>query len=556
MIGQTLRNLQRTRQIVGILIKYGFEDVVASTPALRKLLAGTPNSVGKAAGEYRSFVEYSRWERVRMVFEELGPTFVKLGQVLSNRPDILPEELIIELQKLQSNVQPFAFDKVKEIIEVDTGQRLDEVFQSFEEKPLGSASIGQVHKAVLHDGTEVVVKVRRPKVKQIVAIDISVMRDFVQRSKSMLEKNGVINAMDVVDAFDRSMQKEMDYLNEARNIESFRNAYKDYTNFYVPKVYRELSTSRMLVMEMVKGCKITDVQQLREWGIDPGYIAEQGITIYLTQIFEYGFFHADPHPGNIIIQPDGRICLIDFGMIGTLMRRDRYALAGVFVAMSQQNPQSMASNLRKLSIEDNITNMRALEYDLNDIIEDFSTLSVQEANIAEMTTRLQKVVYDHRLRVPGGVFIILRALAILEGIGKEIHPNFQTYEFIRPFGAKLVRDQLDPNNLTMEALNRASDLFAFLESFPVEVRDIMVQMRKGKLQYRYEIANYRAIFKRADQLVNRVFLALFVVALLLASAIMTTADLPPVKWGLPMPSLIGFSLALLFALLLLRNKAK
>ncbi len=540
---QTFKNIKRTQEILRVLFKYGFEDVIAHSP-IQKLIPTNARLTWRR--DEKSIFESTRYERVRMVFEELGPTFIKLAQVLSNRPDILPEALINEFTKLQSEVPPFEFSKVREIIEKEMGHPLKEVFKFFDEKTLGSASIGQVHMAILKDGTEVVVKVQRPNVQQVVATDLSIMRDLVTRAEGIFEKNGVINAIDVVDAFERSMSKELDYNTEARNINLFRNAYAHRTDFYVPKVYREFSTERVLVLEMIKGCKITDLEQLKTWGLNPERIAEQGIDIYLSQIFEHGFFHADPHPGNIIITREGTICLIDFGMIGTLMKKDKYNLAGVFVGMAQQDPQSMANCLRKLAIDDSITDMRSLEYDLNEIIEDFALLDVSESNIAEMSVQLQKVIFNYRLRVPGGVFIILRALAILEGIGKSIHPNFQTYEFIKPYGLKIFRDKLDPTNVTDDILARMSDFSDFLGSFPVEVRDILVQTRRGKLHFEYELTNYKPLLNKADRIANRMIAAAVICALLISSAIVSTAQFPAsatTDSGMPYVSVFGFSAA-------------
>lgn len=552
IFGKTIQNLKRTREILGVLLKYGLEDLVSNT-SLQNLI--TKNRKLKWLRDDKPILDYTRWERIRLACEDLGPTFIKFGQVLSNRPDLLPDDFIIELQKLQSEVPPFPFNQVKSIIEEELKLPLADIFSQFDEKPVGSASIGQVYKAILADGRQVVVKVRRPGVAKRVRTDLLIIRDLVNRAEHILERNGIVNAIDAVDAFERSIQKELDYTNEARNISTFKHAYRNYKKFYVPSVYKEFSTSKVLVMEFVDGCKITDVVQLAAWGLDPPLLAEMGMDIYLTQIFEHGFFHADPHPGNIIITNEGTICLIDFGMIGTLMRKDKYALAGVFVGMAQQNARFMAENLRKLALEAEITDMRALEYDLNELIEDFALLDVSESNIAEMSSRLQKITYNYRLRIPGSVFIIFRALAILEGIGKAIHPNFQTYEFIKPFGAKLIREKLSKDSLTDDLLERFTQLGDFLTSFPVEVRDILVQTRKGKLRFQHEPVNYHPILNSANRAVNRVVLSLIICSLLIAAAIMFNAQFPAWYYadnGLPYFSLVAIGLALMFGLVLWR----
>ena len=558
LFDQTFKNIKRTREIIGVLVKYGFEDVIANT-VLQKLIPKRQKL--RWVRQERPILEYSRWERVRMVCEELGPTFIKFAQVLSNRPDILPDALITEFQKLQSDVPPFEFSKVQEIIERETGQTLYDLFEYFNETPIGSASIGQVHRARLKNGDEVVVKVQRPDVKKKVETDLSIMREIATRGDKFFERNGVINVIDVVDAFERSMQKELDYNSEARNITAFRKVFKDHEKFFAPKAYKELSTSQVLVIEFVHGCKITDIEQLEAWGLDPAKIAEIGMDIYLLQIFEYGFFHADPHPGNVLVRKDGVICLIDFGMIGTLMRKDKFALAGVFISMAQENPQAMAENLRKLSIEDNIEDMRALEYELNDLIEDFASLDVSEANMADFGNALQKVIYNHRIRVPGGVFIILRALTILEGIGKAIHPNFNTSEFIAPYGKKLIQDRFSKENVTSEIYTNANKIMSFLSVLPTEMRDLLVKTRKGKLKFEIEHQNYERILNRLDRIANRMALTFIIVALLISSSIIMTAetaanqsgDIPYLSY-LGLLTASGLSVVLLYAVLRSRNK--
>ncbi|OWY25359.1 AarF/ABC1/UbiB kinase family protein [Sphingobacteriales bacterium UPWRP_1] len=562
LFNQTFKSIRRVREIVRVLVKYGFEDVVANTV----LINFVPQKQRlKWVREERPIFDFSRWERIRMVCEELGATFIKLAQVLSNRPDVLPEPLIVELEKLQNEVPPFEYEKVKAIIQSELGRPLEEIFEYFNEKPIGSASIGQVHRARLKNGHEVVVKVQRPEVARLIETDLNIIKVVVARGEKFFEKNGIINLMDVVEAFERSMQKELDYNNEARNIQMFRATFKKQKKFFAPAAYREYSSRRVLVLEYVKGCKITDVAQLRAWNLDPAKIAETGIDIYLTQIFEFGIFHADPHPGNVLVREDGVICLIDFGMVGKLSPKDKFAFAGIFVGMAQQNPKMTADSLRALAIDDNITDMRALEYELGELIEDFATLDVGESNMAEFSDRLQQVIYAHRIRLPGGVFIILRALAILEGIGKLIHPNFNTAAFIEPYGRKLLLDKYSPQNLGTEAFSLVSKLFNFLHVFPNEVRDILIRTRKGKLVIQVEHKGYEQALNRLDRTINRLILTLIIVALLISSSIsltiLTGSNIQALitQSGIPYLSVIGFitagALGLLLMYAVLRSRA-
>lgn len=543
ILNTTFRNLNRTREILSILVKYGFEDFIANS-TLRNLVSEKMRL--SWLRDEKPALEYTRYERVRMAAEELGPTFVKLAQILSNRPDIIPDELVKELEKLQDRVAPFEFAKAKPIVELSLGKKIEEVFDEFNEVPMASASIGQVHKAKLKTGEEVVVKIQRPDVKEQIDQDLSIIKSGVRSMDRYLKKQGVLNAEEVVRVFERAISKELDYRNEARNIERFRNVYRHRSDFYVPKAYREISGDKVLVMEFVRGCKITDIQQLREWNISPARIVERGMDIYLSQIFEYGYFHGDPHPGNILVDQDGRIILLDFGMVGQLMKKDKYAFAGIFIAMSKHDAREMAQQMRKLAVEDNITDMRQFVYDLNDLIEDYADLDVGESSIQDVITRLQKIMYDYHITVPGGVFIIFRAFAILEGIGKKMHPNFKTYEFIRPYGQKLITEQLKPENLANEAAQRFSNLTSFLNTFPVEVRNILQLVSKGKLHTEIELQGYGYALKKWDSISTRMGLVYIICALMISSSIALLGNYPEdmkFYYGMNKWSFMGYTIA-------------
>jgi len=540
---QTFRNLNRTREILGILIKYGFEDFIANS-TLRNLV--TESMRIKWLRDEKPVMSYTRFERIRMAAEELGPTFIKLAQVLSNRPDIIPEALVKEFEKLQDRVPPVPFVQAKAIIEKETGKKLEGIFEEFNEVPMASASIGQVYKAKLRTGEEVVVKVQRPNVSEIIEQDLSIIKEAVRRMDRYMKKQGVLNGEEVVRVFERAITKELDYQNEARNIERFRSTYRHRTDFYVPKAYREYSTGKILIMEFVSGCKITDVDQIQAWGLNPARIVEKGMDIYLSQIFEFGYFHGDPHPGNVLVNQEGTIILLDFGMVGQLMKKDKYAFAGIFIAMSRFDAREMAQQLKKLAIEDNITDMRQFVYDLNDLIEDYAHLDVSESSIQDVIERLQKIMYDYHITVPGGVFLIFRAFAILEGIGKKLHPNFKTYEFIRPYGQKLLTDQLKPENLAAEASQRLSNITGFLNSFPVELRGIMQQISKGKLHSEIELQGYGYALKKWDSISTRQSLVYIICTLMVSSSIALLAHYPEEMqfvYGMNKWSFMGYCIA-------------
>ena len=516
MFKQTLSNLTRLKQVGEVLLKYGFEDVVTTTP-LRRLVSNRRRLSWQQAD--RAVFDTTRWERIRLIIEELGPTFIKLAQALSNRADLLPQALIDEFEKLQSNVPPFDVAVARQIIEAELKQPLEAVFSDFEDVPIGSASIGQVHRARLLTGEDVVIKVQRPGVQEKVRGDLALLHELVRLTGSFLSNQGLSNPQDVVDAFERSMSKELDYTAEARAMEQMRKLYESYTTFYIPKPYRAFSTSKILVIEFVKGCKITDKEQLLAWGLSPATVAENGMDIYLTQIFEFGFFHADPHPGNVLVRPDGSIVLIDFGMVGKLTKQQKYAFAGVFIGMARQDARSMALNFRRLALTSEIPDMRAFEADLMQIIEDFAVLDVKEMSMSDLADSLQGIIYRYKLQVPGAVFLILRALVILEGIGKVLHPNFNTFEFVRPYGARIVKEQYSKENILSEAEYTGTQLLALVQTLPADIRQIVRKISKGELRVKVELSGYNTLLRKADELVGRSILALLCGAGLLFSGL-------------------------------------
>ena len=533
MFKNTISNLTRIRQVAEVLLRYGFEDVVTTTP-LRRLVPGSRRRNWQHAD--RAVFDTTRWERIRMSIEDLGPTFIKLAQALSNRADLLPQALIDEFEKLQSDVPPFPVAEARQIIEAELGRPLAQVFAEFDDVPLGSASIGQVHRARLPTGEEVVVKVQRPGVREKVRSDLVLLHELVRLTAGFLRKQGLANPQDVVDAFERSMSKELDYTAEARAMEQLRKLYEDYPTFYIPRPYRELSTSRILVIEFVQGCKITDKPQLLAWGLDPARVAETGMDIYLTQIFEFGFFHADPHPGNVLVRPDGTIVLIDFGMVGRLTKPQKYAFAGVFIGMARQDARDMALNFRRLALTAEIPDMRAFESDLAQLIEDFATLEVKEMSMSDLADSLQGIIYQYKLQVPGAVFLILRALVILEGIGKVLHPSFNTFEFVRPYGARIIKEQYSPENIMSEAQYTGTQLLALLQTLPADIRQIVRKITKGDLRVKVEISGYQTLLRKADELVSRTILALLAVGGLLFSGLTLLgrySDAMPYYRGLP-----------------------
>lgn len=534
-----IQHLNRVREIIAVLLKYGFDEVVSNT-ALGKLVP------------YSSLInppdaQAPRAERIRRAIEDLGPTFIKLAQILGNRPDLIPNALLTEFQKLQSEVPPFPYEEVERIVAEELGQPVERMFKYLSHKPIGAASIGQVHKGKLYTGEMVAVKVQRPAVRELIETDIALLKFVIKRSERYIERQGLLNPMEIVAVFERTIQRELDYRTEARHLQQFKRYYAEQKGFYVPEVYPDYCTERVLTLEHLYGCKITEVKTLHSWGLDPQAIAVNGLDVYLSQIFEHGLFHADPHPGNILIQSDGRLCLIDFGMVGKLTKSDKYHLAGIFMGMAQQDARRMTVSLQQLAIDAQIENIRALEMDLAELIEEFSGLEVGDTHIGAMAQRLQQLFYDYQLRMPPNVYLIFRALTILDGIAKEIYPDFRFYEFLKPYGARIFKEQFSPKNLRDNGLASLLQLFSIFNNLPFDTKEIITQVKKGRLHIQVELQGYGKLLTQLQEVFGQLGLAVIVGALYVAAALVL-----PTKIGAQWQggSVLGWGL-LLWATLLL-----
>ena len=500
-------------------------------------------------------------EELYGTLSEMKGSVLKVAQMLAMEKNLLPPAYAEQFRQAQYQTPPLSGPLVVKAFRDAFGHSPSEIFDEFEPNARQAASIGQVHRARLPSGEEVVVKIQRPGVREKVEGDLRLLHEFVRLTGGFLRNQGLANPQDVVDAFERSMTKELDYTSEARSMEQLRKLYESYTTFYIPKPYRELSTSRILIIEFVNGCKIADKAQLLAWNLNPETVAETGMDIYLTQIFEFGFFHADPHPGNVLVRPDGTLVLIDFGMVGKLTKQQKYAFAGVFIGMARQDARSMALNFRRLALSSDIPDMRAFEADLSLLIEDFAVLDVKDMSMSDLADSLQSIIYRYKLQVPGAIFLILRALVILEGIGKVLHPNFNTFEFVRPYGAKIIREQYSPENILSEAEYTGTQLLALLQTLPIDLRQIMRKISKGDLRVKVELSGYLSLLRKADQLVSQTILALLALGSIVFSGLSLLGHYPPQMpyyRGLPVITWysLGFSAFLILLLTVPRRPTR
>ncbi|OYU97484.1 MAG: hypothetical protein CFE21_04105 [Bacteroidetes bacterium B1(2017)] len=542
----TFKHLRRYKHVLQVLMKHGLDDMLAHS-SLQKFLPRI--RIHKKIKGQLSKASFSRHERIRMALEELGPTYIKFGQILSNRPDILPAELIEELKKLQDSVPVFSFEAVKNIIETDLNGNLSDLFISFQETPIASASIAQVHLATLPTGEQIVIKVQRPDIEEIIEEDLKILADLAEIAENHFPQIARFEPMELVKSLNKSMNRELNFLLEAYNINHFQHLFKNDENVYVPKVYSKYSTRRVICMEYIDGIKVDKIEQLRTHHINLSALAEKGLFIYFQQIFRYGFFHADPHPGNVFVLRDGRICLIDFGMVGTMNHKDKDAFKDFIIAIAKGDIRSLTDAIEQLTKGKRVTGKEELEYDLSILIEEFPPETIDERNMGEIVDRLQKIIYKHKLSFSNDFFLLLRTLVILDGISRQLDPKFNTLERIRKHSMRLFEEGLEPKNLLKTALHEILDVWDFVRVLPKDIKSIINRVKEGKVKL--EFLGLNQLIHMLDVVSNRLAAAIILAAMILGSSLVVLSHIPPLWYGIPVIGLIGIIFSGIFGTLML-----
>ncbi|MBN1488335.1 MAG: AarF/ABC1/UbiB kinase family protein [Phycisphaerae bacterium] len=539
LVTRTYRHVNRYRQILTVLVKYGFDEIVDS------LKIGQYVEIGLQliSRGHREHVEsLTRAQRVRMVLEELGPTFIKLGQVLSTRPDLIPVEFVTELEKLQHTVPPFPFAEAKEIVEAELQRPLDRVFEQFDEKPLAAASIGQVHRATLRDGDDVVVKVQRPGIRAVIDVDLEILFHLATLIERHIEGAELHKPTRIVDEFSRVIDQELDYTIEAKHLEHFAAQFINDPTIYVPKVYRDATTHRVLTMEYIEGVRPSDLGQMAQRGLDRKRVAARGAELILKQIFAHGFFHADPHPGNMFILPSDVICYLDFGMMGRLDRRSREDFADLVHGVGAHDPARATTALLRLTEhnDDVEPDRRRLERDITEIIDLYSATHLGEVDLSKLLQRLMELVQRHRLRIPADLVMMLKAMTTVEGVGRMLDPDFDMVAAARPHVMKVKLDRMRPQRLLSDMQESGAEMLQLAREIPGGVRDLLQQAKRGHLRIGFEHRGLERMIETHEKITNRIAFAIVVAALIVGSSLIVLSNLPPTWYEIPVIGLGGF----------------
>jgi ubiquinone biosynthesis protein len=486
-----------------------------------------------------------------MALEELGPTYIKLGQVLSTRPDLIPVEFIEELSKLQDSVPPFPFGDAEAIIQRELGAPSSEVFEHIQIEPVASASIGQVHRARLKNGEQVAVKVQRPGIRAVIEVDLEIMLHLATLAERHVEELALHKPVKIVEEFARTLEKEIDFRIEAAHIDRIAQGFLDDPTVYIPNVFKEVSSSCILTTEYVEGIKISNIDQLDAAGYDRRLLCSRGADIILKQVFRHGFFHADPHPGNIFALPGNVICLLDFGMVGVVDRQTREMFVELVDSVVRRNEARTAQVLLQLTSWEQQPDLRQLERELSDFMGRHLYRPLKDIQVGKLLQDLLEIATRFQLRLPPDIFLMLKAISTVETVGRMLDPEFDMIAKAAPFIEQVLMDRFKPQRVAEDVSDLAARMLKFLHEFPKDLLDLAGLLRQHKLSLQLKHDGLEKVLATHDQISNRISFAIIIAALIVGSALIVISKTPPLFYGISLIGIIGFLAAALMGIWLL-----
>lgn len=509
MLKKRIRYLSRYQDIITALYHYGFGQIVRDLGLLDR------TKTRKKKRTKKNDSDLSVAKRIRLLLEELGPTFIKMGQLASTRADLFPQHVLTELENLQDNVPSFSYDEVKIILEEELGAPLTQLFHSFNPEPLAAASIGQVHQAELPTGESVVVKVRRPNIERIVETDLAILEDLIELAEERIDWIKRFRLIDLFHEFAEALKEEINYKNEAKNAERIKRQSKDKTNMYTPVIFSAYSSVKVLTMSLVEGTKITEATY--DKGFNQEIVAERFATGMFEQIFVHGFFHGDPHPGNIFVTKNNDIILIDFGMVGRLSEHMRHSLALLVQGLKSRHTDRVMDALYSMNIVHDQVDRDRLRDDLDHLRLKYYDLPMSEISLGEAVQDLFTVANQHDCLVPPDLTMLGKALLAVESIVSTLAPSIAIIDIVEPFGRTLIKERYDPRRFAKKVQNEVQDGFNTLRLLPKDVSMTLKDIRKGKLKVSISISEMKDLIKKVDRISNKLA---FSVVLLSFSIIM------------------------------------
>jgi ubiquinone biosynthesis protein len=532
------KNINRLRQIINILIEYGFDYFVKQLGLINlitkgeKILRLKPSKVDQMPLPMR----------VRLALEELGPTFVKLGQILSTRPDIIPLKYIKELEKLQDEVPPYSYDLVVQMVQKELGANVSELFQSFDEKPFAAASLGQAHKAILkEDKVKVVVKVQRPDMEKIIETDLDILFQLARLTERYIPESRLYDPVGVAEEFAKTIRMELDYGTEGRNAERFRKNFKEDKTVYVPKVYWELSSKYILTMEYIEGIKINHLKELDKAGYNRKKLAENGAKAFMKQMLIDGFFHADPHPGNILVMENEIIGFMDFGMMGKIDKESREKYIDLLIAVLEYDSNKTLAGMLELGFTSQETiDTRSLKMDIADILDQYYDKTLKEIKLGEFITQLVQISIKYHIKMPAELTLLGKSLITIEGIGLALDPDFNLTEIAKPYVKDIILERKSPQHLLLKLSNDLSEFYNLMFLIPKQLSKTLKKMEEGIFKLELQHRGLENLINALDKATNRLSYSLILVAIIIGSSLIMQTDKGPQFMGFPVIGVIGF----------------
>ncbi|MGY5253817.1 ABC1 kinase family protein [Sphingobacterium spiritivorum] len=541
-----ISKIKRVGRIAKILSQYGFGELISRS----NIDTFVPDSLLHLNSDTEKLFEKDFNVRVRLAIEELGPTFIKLGQLLSNREDIIPKDLRDELVKLQDNVPPEEIDvrqKLREHFDIVP----EDHFEYIDEKPLAAASIGQVYKVRLKSGKEAVLKIKRSNIREVITADLAFIKDLTKFLESKYEVIYKMNLYQIILSFENSLMRELSFVNELNNIERFRKNFKENTQVYVPKVYRAYSDDEMLCMEFIDGVKINDVEGLKALGLAPKSIVQQGLDLYLEQVLVHGFFHADPHPGNVFVNKKGKIVFIDFGAMGMMIPMDRKLIEAMVINFLMKDARDLIRNIKKLAVVQHIEDERRLERDAYEIFDILDQNSLANIEISVLLRMVNNTLQHNHILMPDFIYILIRGIVLLEGIGRQLDADLNIPKSISPFADRIAKQKISPGYLREQTIEKAKFLKGLWSDIPEDALALLDKVKNDKILLNHRLRDFDSFQLILHRMGNKLMLSILAMTFGIGASILAHGRVGYLLWDVPLLSWLGFLMSFLLTVALL-----
>lgn len=537
------KNLKRYKEIVYVLIKYGFSFVVEKLNmegvAYKIPITNPPEEIKNM----------STGEKIRRAIEELGPTYIKLGQILSTRKDLLDQDIIDELSKLRDNVEEFDTELAKSIFKTEIGLDIDKVFKNFNDKPIGAASIGQVYEASLDSGEEVIIKIQRPNIESIIKSDLEILKSMAIALKDF-KKDIDIDLIQIVEEFQTQLMRELDYNFEALNAIKFRKIFDKSDDVYIPEIYEKYTTKRILVMEKIIGVKLSDVDKIKKLGWDTKAISEIGVRSLLKQVFEHGFFHADPHPGNIFILSQKTISYIDFGMIGIVDKKSLNLLNEIAIALVEKNVDRIIYILMEMDVVNTEVDMSGIRQDLLYLIHYYYDVPLEKISITDILNEVFRFLRKYKISIPAQLLTLAKTIITLEGTGRELNPDFSLSSMGHEFMKYYYVNKFNPQRVFMSSKHIAEEMLLDIKTIPKQMRVILRNIEKNNIKMQIEDVKFVSLEEKITDLTTQISLSLVLASIVVGSSLIIASPNINNNVWIRLTAFSGFFISFIIGLLL------